>query len=184
MDEVLVTEAEGRPIDGAEHHTGAHGRAASEKRRVVAVEIGFGFGQCTDEIPVPDVVTREIERLERNRWLRHFLLLRTRGELADVLGRECSHSSAVRTSSPLLECHKTGPDTPTRGAVILASRSAGRRFCLGSTHRAASCGEASRRADRPSTVLAMGRRWPLIGRIDELRSSPPPHVRATGRAAS
>jgi len=30
----------------------------------------------------------------------------------------------------------------------------------------------------------MGRRWPLIGRIDELRSSPPPHVRATGRAAS
>ena len=86
-----------------------------------------------------------------------------------MLGRECSHSSAVRTSSPLLECHKTGPDTPTRGAVILASRSAGRRFCLGSTHRAASCGEASRRADRPSTVLAMGRRWPLIGRIDELR---------------
>ena len=37
-DEVLVTEAEGRPIDGAEHHTGAQGRAASEKRRIVAVE--------------------------------------------------------------------------------------------------------------------------------------------------
>ena len=97
MDEVLVTEAEGRPIDGAEHHTGAQGRAASEKRRIVAVEIGFGFGQCTDEIPVPDVVTREIERLERNRWLRHFLPLRTGVEPADVLSRECAPSSTVRT---------------------------------------------------------------------------------------
>ena len=38
-----------------------------------------------------------------------------------------------------------------------------------SPHTSASCRVSFRHADRPSTVLAMGRRWPLIGRIDELR---------------